>query len=1167
MAESNRFNFAFFFGSLRESRFLWAFGGLLLLLISYLAVALQLGRPALVWSLLTATSGESLNQLVKALAPLEGWWRAAQGFFHYLPLLIWASAVVGFSLGVIQGTAWLSRKGASWLTSFGWLAFVPAAGAAAFEGVRLGLLLDHILVGAETLSPHAAAAVVGATYGRWILFGLLLFGAIRWIRRGRFDGREGSEEVAPAASWVEVQSAEHEALRQSRESLARSGGAQDWVGLAFSGGGIRSATFNLGLVQALARGKLLRAVDYLSTVSGGGYLGGWLAKWAREADGIEPVEAALGKSDEPRQVRFLRRYSNYLTPRAGLFTADTWATVATYIRNSSLNLLILLSGIAALLLLPRLLVGFMEPGAASAWLAPVHANISFLVAAALTLSGTIYLTAQIPEPKVGGGKIPEEGIEGVDGTPAEDDLEEASEARPARQEGLLFRAVLPFGIASVFATHWLFAGKAYFCSKFLGFLYAQTRLGCSGDETSGCWVCWVFLAALGYGAATLLASRSAPEGTLGENARGRFPWLGTVSALAAGAVAGLAFYGFGQALGFNTPVAGREADLWPVLVYGPPGVMGIFTLAGVLHIGLAGRFWTDHQREWLARVGGWLLIFAVVWMAALAIAVYGVPVLLAAGPLVKAALASGWILTTLGGLAAGRGLQKGGEASRFRGVLLNVGPYVFIAGLLALLSLGLDAGLSKITAFTSPERGADIAELWDALKEPADTSSELPGKKVSGASREAGTEQAEETLPGFLALLKARSHDHHLLLLRQSQGIEVLVLFGLLLSLAFIAAHQVDINEFSMHSYYRNRLVRCYLGASNAGRHGKETTADPFTGFDENDDLELAKAWMEKGGQGGGRPFPILNTALNLVQGGELAWQTRKAASLVLTPLFCGYEFPVANRGRDGARGGFRSSRGYGSRLPSWSKNSTLPEGDGITLGTAMAISGAAASPNMGYRTTPTLALLMTIFNVRLGWWVGNPAHAAAWRYASPRFGLGYLTQELFGLTSAKSPFVYTSDGGHFENLGIYELVRRRCMYIIACDAEQDKDLLFSGLGNAVRRCRTDFGATLEITVDPIRQGEAHWVKGKVRYEDGTEGELLYIKASLTGERDEPEDVLEYEARNPDFPHQSTADQFFDEDQFESYRALGQHIGDELLRVAQATSPPKSWGEVFKRLV
>jgi hypothetical protein len=228
---------------------------------------------------------------------------------------------------------------------------------------------------------------------------------------------------------------------------------------------------------------------------------------------------------------------------------------------------------------------------------------------------------------------------------------------------------------------------------------------------------------------------------------------------------------------------------------------------------------------------------------------------------------------------------------------------------------------------------------------------------------------------------------------------------------------------------------------------------------------------------------------------------------------------------------------------------------NGACIGTGMAISGAAANPNMGYHTSPAVSFLMTIFNVRLGWWLGNPRHKRSYADSSPRNGLLYLLDELRGEAGDKGEFINLSDGGHFENLGIYELVRRRCKYIFACDGEQDGNLTFSGLGNAIRKCRVDLGVEIDIVLDRILRdpekselGAAHCVVGDITHPDGFKARLIYLKASLSG--DEPADVREYKARAKQFPHQSTADQWFDESQFESYRRLGYHLVERALKPA-----------------
>jgi hypothetical protein len=193
----------------------------------------------------------------------------------------------------------------------------------------------------------------------------------------------------------------------------------------------------------------------------------------------------------------------------------------------------------------------------------------------------------------------------------------------------------------------------------------------------------------------------------------------------------------------------------------------------------------------------------------------------------------------------------------------------------------------------------------------------------------------------------------------------------------------------------------------------------------------------------------------------------------------------------------------------------------------------------MGYHSSPALTFLMTVFNVRLGHWSGNPGHPSAWAVHSPPFSGTYLLKELFGLTDYSSPFVYLSDGGHFENLGIYELVRRRCNCIVAIDAGQDENSTFDDLGSAIRKCYADFGVVIDLHCDELKTGYS--AVGRVIYPDAPEGTLIYLKPRLTGE--EPADLQNYKLTHPGFPHQPTKDQWFDESQFESYRRLGHWIG------------------------
>jgi hypothetical protein len=167
--------------------------------------------------------------------------------------------------------------------------------------------------------------------------------------------------------------------------------------------------------------------------------------------------------------------------------------------------------------------------------------------------------------------------------------------------------------------------------------------------------------------------------------------------------------------------------------------------------------------------------------------------------------------------------------------------------------------------------------------------------------------------------------------------------------------------------------------------------------------------------------------------------------------------------------------------------------------------------------------------------------------------------REMLGKLDETHGWVNLSDGGHIENLATIELLRRRCKYILIGDGEADPNLHFGGLATLMRCAYLDLGIRIDIDLDAIRANGAHWAVGKITYptKDGEGspeiGYLLYLKSSFTG--DEGEVIREYRDRDPTFPHQTTADQFFDEDQFEAYRALGQHIAEGALEAADRGSP------------
>jgi len=484
-----------------------------------------------------------------------------------------------------------------------------------------------------------------------------------------------------------------------------------------------------------------------------------------------------------------------------------------------------------------------------------------------------------------------------------------------------------------------------------------------------------------------------------------------------------------------------------------------------------------------------------------------------------------------------------------------VTPYVFILGLAAGLATLLEIVLGLLN---------DLGSLWVFLKGSPVT------EKVAGWiisldwTATGGTAHAQPAATASAAgstFVAAHWQTLYALLNWKLPAFAVAVAV-----VCLVLARRVDLNEFSMNLFYRNRLVRCYLGASHKFRK-----PNPFSGFDPHDDV-LVSCLQSKQGYGG--PFPIVNAALNVVTGQNLAWQERKAESFVITPLRVGFDTWLERVDLDVEAEELKNTEieKYGFRPAECClRPNRFYEPGGFRMGTAISISGAAASPNMGYHSSPSLAFLMTFFNVRLGFWTGNPRHNSTWKNAGPKVGLFRLIAELFGLSDDEARYVYISDGGHFENLGLYELVKRRCKYIVVCDADADGDYAFGDLGGAIRKCREDIGVEITLVTDSLRpkspKGDganggagngsnggdetfcaSHWAIGLIHYEcvdpDATPGILVYLKTSLTG--DEPSDVLNYHREHADFPHQTTADQWFTESQFESYRRLGQHVVEKL---------------------
>jgi hypothetical protein len=478
---------------------------------------------------------------------------------------------------------------------------------------------------------------------------------------------------------------------------------------------------------------------------------------------------------------------------------------------------------------------------------------------------------------------------------------------------------------------------------------------------------------------------------------------------------------------------------------------------------------------------------------------------------------------------------------------------------------------------------------------------------------------------------------------------------ALLFSILFSLPKAITfINRSSLNQTYAARLARAYLGASNPLRFASRTSSG--RNIDEVMPDDDAESFLDYRPFAAGGPLHIIGTCVNETEDQITLREARDRQGMMMavSPLGLSVgrhwhaEWPTPKKVNAPPA---PKRRGWGwkkrpspveipprvvGHLPG-TPHPLLDEKDEATrrlevlnLRQWMSISGGAFGSGMGQKTNKTASFLFTLGNLRTGYWWDSGLSSAdrgmrpqvsflrRLLWLLPRL---FLTQsQLLNEALARFPgpwakYWYLSDGGHFENLGLYELVRRRVPYMIATDAGADPDYDFDDFANLQRKLRIDFEAEVQLFTEthweeavaklvasgpgstqdwesyfkPIRQYLAApgpnggtfdeltptWDTDqatviapakksaalfRIVYRDGRRNSLLlYIKASVNG--DEPADVRQYDMENQDFPHQSTADQFFDEAQWESYRCLGEHIAGKLLKTGPlpAGVAPRPW--------
>ncbi len=858
------------------------------------------------------------------------------------------------------------------------------------------------------------------------------------------------------------------------------------VGLALSGGGIRSSAVCLGVLQALNHHDLIKRVDYLSTVSGGGYIGCSLTATMTRAREFVFGGASGGRfaneiSDTPA-VGHIRNYSNYLIPAGA---RDLVTGVAIVVRGLVANLSLTLPAVlivAAITILsnaarsslyvPNLFGLRVDDGQALGFFAKLGAELAFIFAGVAIAAAALLI-------------------------------------------GFFYRRIFKVERRDFFS---YVAGLALA----LGFVCTIAR-HLKVDHFA------LTLAAALFGLLIFFAwalLRSVMPSTRGEF-RGYPPTAGATYLVLLAVICFFEFQPFMIAQMFDVAEANAAQS------------SGIVT--GV----------------------------AVKWIQSLA--AVAAPVA-AAVTLFRQQFAE---------------LLKGAGASDLSSRLLAyvARVAVWIAGLALPLLIWVGYlylcywGIANDKVLTDPDRQYAMAEEWGdkaVLPTAAKAAAGVMGNvQFNSEARTLSAEinSKEEAKPGIAKSVNAVSHVPQWLYsigcwckpvefkwskyefgnnVNWAMAPLYLVAAVILFALSWILGP----NANSLHRLYRDRLSKAFLFNPRFYADGEPARNEPsldqgrdFLPLDEEKLSELlyptvypadtapagqAVAGVKSPDRLLASPYHIVNAALN-IQGSDFANRRgRNADFFMFSPLHVGSE-----------------ATGYAA-------TEAFP---GLDLATVMAISGAAASSNMGSGSikplTPTLALL----NVRLGYWLKNPRYVASngrpQHHSTPLF----LWSEISGRLYENADAVYLTDGGHIENLGVYELLRRRCRVIIAVDAEADAPMNFSALVTLQRYARIDLGIIIDLPWTPIRNATREWMKcnagkpsdppprssagphvavGSIDYGGGETGYLVYIKSSLSG--DENDYIRDYARRNDTFPHETTGDQFFSEEQFEVYRALGFHM-------------------------
>ncbi|MGY8633666.1 cell division protein [Bradyrhizobium sp. 14AA] len=914
---------------------------------------------------------------------------------------------------------------------------------------------------------------------------------------------------------IEAINTRREATRQICTDGLQSCQMLDATGLALSGGGIRSSALCLGVLQALNHHNLVRRIDYLSTVSGGGYIGTSLSATmtvtGRFVFGERPsggTATANEISDTPA-VGHIRNYSNYLIP-AGF--RDLLTGIAIVVRGLIANIGLTLPAVLLL-------------AAVTIWSTPLRS--------CLTVANFF-------------------GIDIADGASPQCELHHFGWIAD-RFGFTAIGAIVALGLLACGGIAYLVSRAERGTGPTVFFTYAAAiafLLGIACDFARVLQIrnfaLTLATAIIGVGLFfgwALKQSFASPEKR--QEFRSHWPTAGATFLVLLTAIAFVEFQPFMLSQMFDVvdshaiggPVGG-VAVTWIKSLAAIAAPIAVFVtafrqqFAEFLKGNSVSSQWGSLLLKIVAKVALWIAGLAlplIIWVAYLYLSYWGI----ANDPLEKCQ-APLTVLAQRSCLAANKS---------------TVPASGNLAG-----KIQFDAGAGTFSAEITPQPAATTATT-DWL---------TPVSHVPAWLR-------------FAASNVARQFDWSDQGSGYAHSLPVVILYTLVGLLLFAISWSLTPNANSLHRLYRDRLSKAFLFDPGRAADGDiaraEASLDQGRDFKPLDRMKLSELYAvanddavvgyRRTGPKLGAPYHLINTALN-IQGSDFANRRgRNADFFVFSPLY------------------------VGSEATRYAKTEAVERLEqSLDLATAMAISGAAASSNMGSSSikalTPTLALL----NVRLGYWLSNPRYVEAAVRPQRRSTPLFLWSEISGRLYENSDGVYLTDGGHIENLGVYELLRRRCKVIVVVDAEADAPMNFSSLMKLQRYARIDLGVRIDLPWTPIRdrtraimaenadrtsaratrdapdeaaRDHVHVAIGVIDYGGDDKGYLVYIKSSLSS--DENDYIRDYARRHDTFPHETTGDQFFSEEQFEVYRALGFHMthgflaGDHPVAVGPGTAP------------